>query len=46
LMLWRQAVMAGWLVLFFCRQWRGRFRSRKAGRGLAMKLQPHLIGLE
>jgi len=38
--------MAGRLVLFLCRKWSGRFGSRKAGRGLATKLHPHLIGVE
>jgi len=45
-MVWRPAVMAGRLVLFLCRESSGRFGSRKAGRGLATKLRPHLIGLE
>jgi len=45
-MVWRRAVVAGRLVLFLCRQWSGSFGSRKAGRGLATKLHPHLIGLE
>jgi len=44
-MVWRWAVVAGRLVLFLFREWSGRFRSRKAGRGLATKLHPHLIAL-
>jgi len=44
LMVWRQVVMAGRLVLL-CRDWSGSFRSRKVGRGLATKLHPHFIGL-
>jgi len=36
-------MMARWLVLFLCSQSSGSFGSRKAGRGLAMKLHPHLI---
>jgi len=38
--------MAGRLALFLCREWSGRFRSSKVGRGLATKLHPHLIALE
>jgi len=38
-------MVAGWLVLFLCRQWSGSFGSSKVGRGLANKLHPHLIGL-
>jgi len=45
-MVWRRAVAAGRLVLFLCRESSGSFGSRKAGRGLATKLHPHLIGLE
>jgi len=33
-------------LVLLCREWSGRFGSRKAGRGLATKLHPHLIVLE
>jgi len=46
LVVWRRAVVAGRLFLFLCRESSGSFGSNKAGRGLATKLHPHLIGLE
>jgi len=45
LMVQMWAAMARQLVLFLCREWSGRVRSNKVLRGLATKLQPHLIAL-
>jgi len=36
--------MAGRLFLL-CREWSGSFGSSKVGKGLAIKLHPHLIAL-